>query len=245
MTRPEWAEVAAWADAAPRPRLLDLFCCQGGASMGYSRVGFDVVGVDIDPQPRYPFEFHQADAVEFLREHAHEFDAIHASPPCQAFTLAQKIRGNAHPDLIEPTRALLEAWGGPYVIENVPGAPVRADVKLCGDMFGIKTYRHRLFESNVALTAPAHRPHVHRTTKMGRPPREDEHMHIVGNFSGVDRARSVMDMPWANRDGLREAIPPVYSEHIGRQLMAVVRNEIISALAEEPVRIPSDSQEER
>lgn len=204
------------------PRLLDLFCCQGGAGTGYARAGFEVVGVDIEPQPRYPFEFHQADAIEFLLEHGHEFDAIHASPPCQAHTLAQRIQRNEHPDLIEPTRRALLALGRPWVIENVPGAPLVAPVLLCGPMFGLHTYRHRLFESSVSLTVPEHPEHVARTTKMGRPPREGEYMHIVGNFSGVAAAREIMGMDWANRDGLREAIPPAYTEHIGAQLMQAV-----------------------
>ena len=199
-------------------RILDLFCCQGGASVGYARAGFEVVGVDVAPQPRYPFEFHRGDALEFLRAHGGEFDAVHASPPCQAFTNAQKIRSNDHPDLVGPTRALLESLGRPYIIENVPGAPLVRPLVLCGAMFGLRTYRHRLFESNVSLVAPGHPDHVARVTRMGRPPRPGEFMHVVGNFSGADVAREVMGMPWASRDGLREAIPPAYTEYLGGQL---------------------------
>lgn len=206
-----------------RPRLADLFSCAGGAGVGYSRAGFDVVGVDIDPQPNYPFEFHQGDALKFLLEHHHEFDAFHASPPCQAYTKAQKIQGNTHPDFIAATRAAFELIGKPYVIENVPGSPIRADLELCGAMFGLGTYRHRLFESNVPLVAPAHPAHVARTTKMGRPPREGEFMHVVGNFSGAAQARVAMDMPWATRDELREAIPPAYSQFVGTQLLAHIK----------------------
>lgn len=200
-------------------RLLDLFCCEGGAGTGYAQAGFDVVGVDIAPQPRYPFEFHQADALYYLMAHGAEFDAVHASPPCQAHTRAQKIQGNEHPDLLAPTRFTLELWGGPYVIENVPGAPLVEPVELCGSMFGLGTYRHRLFETNWDLAAPEHPKHVARTTKMGRAPVEGEYMHIVGNFSGVDKGREVMEMPWASRDGLREAIPPAYTRWIGAQLI--------------------------
>lgn len=200
-------------------RLLDLFCCEGGASTGYAQAGFEVVGVDIAPQPRYPFEFHQADALYYLMAHGAEFDAVHASPPCQAHTRAQKIQGNEHPDLLAPTRFVLELWGGPYVIENVPGAPLIEPVELCGSMFGLSTYRHRLFETNWDLAVPEHPAHVARTTKMGRAPVEGEFMHIVGNFSGVDKGREVMEMPWASRDGLREAIPPAYTRWIGAQLM--------------------------
>lgn len=212
-----------------RPRLLDLFCCQGGASQGYVNAGFDVVGVDIDPQPRYPFKFVQADAIEFFTNHAHQFDAWHASPPCQAHTNAQKIMGNYHRDFIVPTRRMFAeanqyrvrngATAVPWVIENVPGAPLIQPGELCGQMFGLETYRHRLFETNWDYTPPSHMPHSARTTKMGRAPVDGEYMHIVGNFSGVDRGREVMGMPWANRNGLREAIPPAYAEHIGRQLI--------------------------
>lgn len=219
-----------------RPRLLDLFCCQGGAAMGYHRAGFEVFGVDINPQPRYPFWFHQGSALDVLLGgvscfargddrkwlHVSEFDAIHASPPCQAHTNAQRIQGNDHPDLIEPTRDLLLESGKPFVIENVPGAPLLDPVKLCGAMFGLETYRHRLFETSWELATPAHPEHSARTTKMGRPPQPGEFMHIVGNFSGVEKGREVMGMPWANRDGLREAIPPAYTEHIGRQLIAAL-----------------------
>lgn len=213
-----------------RPRLLDLFCCQGGASRGYVDAGFEVVGVDIDPQPRYPFEFVQADALEYLAEHGHEFDAIHASPPCQAHTRAQKIMNNKHDDLIQQTRLMLYGvnWHrmndhgippAPWVIENVPDAPLFRTVELCGSMFGLETYRHRLFESNISIGVPAHPVHTARTTKMGRAPIPGEYMHVVGNFSGVDKAREVMGMPWANRDGLREAIPPAYTRWIGEQLI--------------------------
>ena len=213
-------------------RLLDLFCCQGGASMGYTQAGFEVVGVDIDPQPRYPFEFVQYNAIEFMggligghgRWLLADFDAIHASPPCQAHTKAWKLNKRDHPKLISPTRALLELTGLPFVIENVEEArdELLDPVMLCGESFGLETYRHRLFETNWELTVPAHPTHRARTTKMGRPPVDGEYMHVVGNFSGVEKARGVMGMPWANRDGLREAIPPAYTEFIGEQLMAVL-----------------------
>lgn len=214
-----------------RPKLLDLFCCQGGASMGYHRAGFEVVGVDLAPQPRYPFEFHRADALKFLLENWGDFDAYHASPPCQAHTNARKLRGNDHPDYIRAIREALvliadHSWRPrPWVIENVPGSPVRADAELCGAMFGLRTYRHRLFESNVSLSAPEHPEHVVPTTKMGRAPRDGEFMHVVGNFSGVGRAREAMGIDWMTRDGLRESIPPAYAECIGRQLLAHIESE--------------------
>ena len=116
------------------PRLLDLFCGAGGAGMGYHRAGFEVVGVDIKPQPRYPFEFHQADALTFVAEYGDRFDAVHASPPCQRFSDLAKRNGNADewPDLIEPLRPILRMIGRPYVIENVEGAPLRDPAMLCG-----------------------------------------------------------------------------------------------------------------
>lgn len=214
-----------------RPRILDLFCCQGGAGMGYTQAGFEVVGVDIDPQPRYPFEFHQGDALKFLLEHHHEFDAFHASPPCQAFTNAQKIMGNEHPDFIMATRAAFELIGKPWVIENVPGAPLRDPIELCGCMFdGLGTYRARLFETNVetigTANKPVHREHRARVAKMGRPPKPGEFMHVVGNFSGVERAREAMGIDWMTRDGLRESIPPAYTEWVGKQLMIALESEV-------------------
>jgi DNA (cytosine-5)-methyltransferase 1 len=141
-----------------RPLLLDLFCKAGGAGMGYHRAGFDVVGVDIEPQPRYPFRFVQADALEFLAAHGREFDAIHASPPCQKYcALRHLAKTEDYPDLIPETRELLEATGRPWVIENTPGAPLRSPLILCGTMFRLRTNcgaelrRHRLFESNCFL----------------------------------------------------------------------------------------------
>lgn len=225
-------------------RILDLFCCQGGASRGYADAGFEVVGVDINPQPRYRHAFVQADAIQALRlmlngewlpfrapdstplyARLEDFDAIHASPPCQAHTKAWKLNKRLHPKLIAPTRELILRTGLPYVIENVEEARSELinPVMLCGESFGLETYRHRLFETNWNLTTPEHPKHRARTTKMGRAPVEGEYMHIVGNFSGVDKAREVMGMPWANRDGLREAIPPAYTEHIGMQLAAYIR----------------------
>jgi DNA (cytosine-5)-methyltransferase 1 len=146
-------------------RLLDLYCGQGGASEGYRRAGFDVVGVDLDYQPRHPGEslfrdriaFVQADALAFLRAHGRDFDAIHASPPCQRHSQCNNWqRGaarDAYPDLLDATRAELEAVGRPYVIENVVGAPLREDAMLCGTAFGLRVIRHRIFEASFPLPA--------------------------------------------------------------------------------------------
>ncbi len=198
------------------PRALDLFCCAGGAAVGLHRAGFDVVGVDIKPQPRYPFEFHQADALTYPLD---GFDFLWASPPCQAHTLCQRIQDNDHPELIEPIRARLRAAGVPWIIENVVGAPLIDPIELCGAMFGLRTYRHRLFECSFPVETPPHPEHIAPIRKMGRPVRDGEFMHIVGNFSGVALAREIIGANWMVRDELREAIPPAYSEYLGRQAL--------------------------
>lgn len=179
-----------------------------------------MVGVDIEPQPNYPFEFVQADAIDYLIENGRRFDAIHASPPCQAYSNAAKIMKQEHPELIDATRKAMPAK--PWIIENVEGAPLIDPITLCGHSFGLRTYRHRLFESSIALTAPKHREHDKRTTKMGRPPKPGEMMHVVGNFSGVAEARVAMGIDWMTRDELREAIPPAYTEYLGWQLRAAL-----------------------
>ena len=207
-------------------RALDLYCCQGGSSAGLAEAGFDVVGVDIDAQPNYPFPFIRADALSISPR---AFDFIWASPPCQAHTLAQRIQGNDHPDLIQPTRAMLKASGIPYVIENVVGAPLISPVMLCGSMFGLKTYRHRLFECSFPVTPPPHPEHIAPNRKMGRPVNEGEMMHIVGNFSGVQKARDIMNAQWMNRDGLREAIPPAFAKFIGQAAMLAIIKARIAA----------------
>jgi DNA (cytosine-5)-methyltransferase 1 len=207
-----------------RPRALVAFCCQGGEAMGYHQAGFEVIGVDIDPQPRFPFEFHRGDAIEFVKEHGHEFDVIVGGPPCQAHTKAQRIQGRKHPRLIGPFREVLIATGLPYVIENVEEARDELiDPKmLCGTMFGLKTDRHRLFETNWPLTVPEHigGKHIGEHTKMGRPWKPGTLYQAVGNFSGVEFVRQDLGVPWMNRDGIRECIPPAYAQFIGEQLMA-------------------------
>lgn len=195
-------------------RLLDLFCGGGGASMGYHRADFDVVGVDIKPQPHYPFEFVQADALEYVAEHGEEFDVIHASPPCQAYSMMQHIWKNSqdHPDLIEPTRTALLLSNKPFVIENVVGAPLRIALLLCGTMFGLKIIRHRIFESNVSmplLTYTCHHDNVY------------DPWH--GNIGEREKLSKEMGIDWfMTRQEVWQAIPPAYTEFIGRQLMNAV-----------------------
>ncbi|MEU5886857.1 SAM-dependent methyltransferase [Streptomyces sp. NPDC047461] len=209
---------------SPRPRLLDLYCKQGGAAKGYADAGFDVTGVDKDPQPRYPYRFVQADAITFALQHGTEFDFIHASPPCQHDSDCQRLQNNTHPDLIAPTRAALEATARPWVIENVGGAvpKLREPVMLCGPMFALATYRHRYFETGggFRLTQPGHPAHTVPQAKMGRPVPPGHFGQFVGNFSGVPLAREVLGVPWMNRDGIRECIPPAYTAFIGRAHLA-------------------------
>ena len=189
--------------------------------MGLHRAGFDVVGVDIEPQPHYPFKFVLADALALPGDFdILQFSFIWASPPCQAYSNAQRIRGRTHPDLIGGTRAMLANAGRPFVIENVVGAPLIDPIELCGSMFGLRVYRHRLFECSFPVAAPHHPDHAAPLRKMGRPVRDGEFMHVVGNFSGVKQAREAMGIHWMVRDELREAIPPAYSEFIGRAALS-------------------------
>lgn len=207
-----------------RPLLLDLFCGAGGAGMGYHRAGFHVVGVDLSPQPNYPFEFVRADALAYLMEYGAHFDAVHASPPCQRYSAMSKCRPElaaTYPDLVSPIRSLMPS-NVPYVIENVPGAPLLEPTMLCGHMFGLELYRHRLFESNLPIDGPPHLPHTIPASKAGHW-RPGTVMSISGHVSPMWKAREVMGIDWCNREELAEAIPPAYTEHIGRQLIATLK----------------------
>lgn len=211
-----------------RPQLLDLFCGAGGAAMGYHLAGFEVIGVDINPQPNYPFTFHRADALEALDNNGHEFDAIHASPPCQRHSAMSACRpglADTYPDLIEATRALLTDFRVPWVIENVAGSPLVNPIWLCGQMFGLELYRHRGFESNVPLVAPEHPKHVIPASKAGHWT-PGTVMSVAGHVSPMWKAREVMGgIDWMNRDELGESIPPVYTEWLGTQLLAHIESE--------------------
>lgn len=202
-----------------KPRALDLFCCQGGVSAGLVAAGFDVTGVDIEPQPRYPFRFIQADA---LQVDLAGYDLIWASPPCQRFSVATpRERREQHPDLIAAVRSRLEQAGTPWVIENVPGAPIRKDLTLHGRMFGLPLHRVRHFESNVLLLAPTTRPHVRDSSVEANRRRSvpTEFLSLYGNFPGVERARRALGLPWMNQRGLAQCIPPQYAEFIARQIL--------------------------
>lgn len=212
-----------------KPRLLDLFCCAGGAGTGYNRAGFDVVGVDIDMQPNYPFEFHQADAIEYLAAHGHEFDAIHASPPCQGYTTmsAKYPKAQAEwPKLIEPVRELLQKTDRPWVIENVAGArrDMRNAVKLSGGMFGLGVDRPRLFESNVPIGAPAFkRPEtvigVYGRSHDGRRLWTRADGSILRAARTLEEGQAAMGIDWMEWRELTESIPPAYTEWVGSYLI--------------------------
>lgn len=197
-------------------KLLDLFCGAGGAAMGYYRAGFEVTGVDIEPMKDYPFEFHQADALAFLPQRGHEFDAIHASPPCQLYSAMQHIQKNqkSHEDLVAPTRELLLASGKPYVIENVNGAPLGLSTTLCGTMFGLKIIRHRVFETSFQISSLV-------------PP--CDHRDVYDPWHGkrdATKFREAMGIDWV-RDGgggkrkgtVAQAIPPAYTQWIGERMI--------------------------
>lgn len=203
-------------------KALDLYCCGGGASTGLFQAGFDVTGVDIEHQKNYPYRFIQANVLDLPIGYLQMFDFIWASPPCQAHTMAGtqwRKEGKVYPDLIEPTREMLEASGKPYVIENVPGAPLKNPITLCGNMFGLRTYRHRLFETNFPVIEPFHWAHVARNAKMGRPVKNDEFLQMVGHFSGVPLAREIMGLPNLTQYELAQAIPPAYSKYLAEQYL--------------------------
>lgn len=230
-----------------KPRALDLFCCAGGATRGLQLAGFDVTGVDIAPQPRYCGDrFIQADALR-PPVRLSDFDFIWASPPCQAHTSMRGMwngrdkRGlSPHQDLIPETRAMLIASGRPYVIENVPGAPLLTTVMLCGTMFGLGTrngaelQRHRNFETSFLMLQPECRHTTFAVGVYGKGARDrtqdrrrvititgsNAQQQIVRNQTRnvytADDAREAMGMPWATMAGLSQAIPPAYAEYIGR-----------------------------
>ena len=235
-------------------RLLDLFCGAGGAAMGYHRAGFaEIVGVDINPQPRYPFEFVQSDWESALATipgmWGDEPYAIHASPPCQRYSTmtAKWGRQENHPDLVQPVQEALDAFaedGTPFVIENVSGAPLRNPVMLCGSMFGLGAEgyglrRHRLFETSFDLWAPSSCAHVGPALPVyGHPGGSSKRDGL--RFPGISAWRAGMGIDWMNQHELAESIPPAYTEYIGRYLLAAVRDRVfrIPPLGERPARSP-------
>lgn len=203
--------------------MLDLFCGAGGAAMGYYRAGFEVVGVDIVKQDNYPFKFIQADAIKFARKEAKSFDAIHASPPCQKYSTLAAGNKNAavHLDLVHVVRDILFGAEKPYIIENVPGAPLHDPVMLCGEMFKLKVIRHRLFETSFEVKQPHHPAHRGLTTTDNHKKRYTGHYYAVygdggGKGSLADWKRA-MGIQWMKRKAeLALAIPPAYTTLIGQ-----------------------------
>ena len=221
-------------------RIADLFCGAGGAGMGLSRAGFEVVGFDIEPQPHYPFEFRQADA---LTVDLSEFDAVWASPPCQMYSIMRNLpwlKDREYWDSVPPTREHLVASGLPYIIENVVGAPLQNYTMLCGGMFGLPLYRHRWFETTFFVSLPGGHP-KHRTVispgrMLGGRERKSQYKmqerpdgirygfdrpgSAIGHGVGTEKARVDMGIDWMNRHELSQAIPPAYSEYLGKALLA-------------------------
>lgn len=202
--------------------------------MGYHRAGFtDIVGVDIEPQKNYPFRFVLDDALAYLRHiigtgEIAQFDLIHASPPCQRFSVATLANGNSHtyPDFVGATRRQVKASGTPYVIENVPRAPLENPLMLCGTMFAeTRVRRHRLFECWPEIWFPpaACNHNYGRIPRAGYGANAYGYISVAGNFTDVDSARDAMNIDWMTRDELAQAIPPAYTEYIGKQMMSALR----------------------
>lgn len=222
-----------------KPKCLDLFCSAGGCSRGYQDAGFEVVGVDIKHQPRFIGErFIQADALEYLSEiiksgEVEEYDLISASPPCQLYSVTFSMSSGNHPDLVGPTRDLLIVSGRPYVIENVPGAPLINPLMLCGTMFNLRVIRHRLFECSPPIWFPpmacnhwgkatgagSKRLGIKGTVSLAR---GFAFVTVCGNDYLADEGRMAMGIDWMTRAELSQAIPPKYCEWIGRQMLEMI-----------------------
>ena len=204
-------------------KALDLFCKAGGTSMGLHRAGFDVTGVDIEPQPRYPFEFVQGDALEYVAQNGHKYDLIVAGPPCQLYSITASLSKGGYPDLVGPTREALQAIGKPYIIENVPGAPLLNPLKLCGTMFPeLRVIRHRLFECEPAIWFPPGM--CYHWSKIN----ENGFCTLFGE--GASKEKGGNKVAWQKASGidwmtvleLSQAIPPAYTEWLGREMMRLI-----------------------
>lgn len=226
-----------------KPLLLDLYSGAGGCGYGYHLAGFDVVGCDIEPMPRYPFTFHRDDALVVLDTllsgniwhgyHLNDFAVIHASPPCQRFThmlnhgMADR---NRHPDFIKTTRQRLQATGKLYVIENVPGARKELihPFLLCGKMFDLRVYRHRLFELSPGLFifGHSHIKHKEKIVHAGMAPRHNEFYCPVGHLADQEGSQKAMGITWMQgQHEIAQAIPPAYTHWIGAQLLNYLNTE--------------------
>jgi DNA (cytosine-5)-methyltransferase 1 len=227
-------------------RILDLFCGAGGAGWGYHLAGFEVVGVDVEFQSHYPFPVVTCDALEYLGSLSRcgyspgdlGFDAVHASPPCQRFSSLNHVHKKEYVDLVEPTRKLLQATGLPYVIENVPGAPLLNPVRVCGTAVGLplvkcrdgmtrQVRRHRLFETNFPVMVPDCNHTVEALGVYGNGPwNNNDKSRRRGGYQGTSEERRLgMVVPWMNRDEAAQAVPPAYTELVGAQLASHVTDQ--------------------
>lgn len=222
-------------------KLLDCFCKAGGASMGYHQAGFEVTGLDIEPQPNYPFEFIQRDALEALAdiEFVSQFDVITCSPPCQYYSQLKYLNGDIdkweekHDDLVAPTRELLIKTGKPYVIENVKNSPLINPITLYGSQFpNLYTQRPRLFESNISLREPMNKKVKHKTGKLGSGPAEDGFITVAGikPQRGMNEVQTKLyygfalgGIDWMDLKELTQCVPPAYTEFIGKQIIEYLK----------------------
>ena len=207
------------------PRVLDLFCGAGGASMGYAKAGYEVVGMDIKHGKRYPFEYIRRDVMTLRPEDLEGFDLIHASPPCQTYSVTKHLRvaqgkSTSKQDLLAQVRSLLVVSEIPYVIENVKGAPLIDPVQLCGSAFGLKVRRHRLFESSMELRGTdCHHKEQGKPVGIYGSMRDE----IPGGghtAKTMEEAHNAMGIDWMIWGELVEAIPPAYTHYIGQQIMS-------------------------
>lgn len=217
-------------------RILDLFCGAGGAAEGYVRAGFEVVGVDLVRHNAFPGRMVVADALEILDLDFVNVDAVHASPPCQKFSVLNNVHKRDYPDYISAVRDGLVRWGLPYVIENVPGAPLVNPVTVCGSAVGLpvvtcrdgvsrQVRRHRLFETSFPVLVPECQHRFEALGVYGNGPwNNNDKSRRRGGYQGTaDERRKGMDIDWMNRDEVAQAIPPAYTELIGRQLADVLK----------------------
>ncbi|MBD2039243.1 DNA cytosine methyltransferase [Microcoleus sp. FACHB-672] len=212
-------------------KILDLFCGAGGAAAGYfqgfSEAGFsvDITGVDINHQPRYPFNCCQGDALEFFDRHGHEFNFLHASPPCQKHSVLKAVAGKEYPCFIEATRGRFKASGKPYCIENVVGAPLEFPITLCGLNFGIPMHGHRLFECRPIILSPPRCQTNLKTQKCGRKPEETRLLaRPAGHFAGLAIYRQAMGVPWMSQSEIAQCIPPAFTRWIAGQMLNQLSN---------------------